>query len=178
MTVPGQTTAKTRVTSPARRRVAAGLGAVLVAAVDLSAKAWAVSGLQDQVIPLGPVDLRLAYNPGVAFSVGAGAPTWLVLTVTVLVTAAVGVVAWRTAAAPPRGQLAALALVLGGAIANVVDRARDGVVTDYLHTGWFPTFNLADTAIVTGAALLVLTTLRHPAPSTPSEDGASTRETG
>ncbi len=177
MTVPGQTTAKTRVTSPARRRVAAGLGAVLVAAVDLSAKAWAVSELQDRVIPVGPVDLRLAYNPGVAFSVGAGAPTWLVLTVTVLVTAAVGVAAWRTAAAPSRGQLAALALVLGGAIANVVDRARDGVVTDYLHTGWFPTFNLADTAIVTGAALLVLTTLRHPTPR-PNEDRTSTRETG
>ena len=58
---------------------------------------------------------------------------------------------------------AALAAVLGGALANLAnlaDRAADGVVTDYLHTGWWPTFNLADTAIATGAALLVLAELR------------------
>ncbi|WP_286968252.1 MULTISPECIES: signal peptidase II [Arsenicicoccus] len=170
MTVSSQATAKTSVTSPARRRLAAGLGAVLVAAVDLGAKAWAVSALQERVTPMGPVDLRLAYNPGVAFSVGASAPTWLVLTVTALITGGVGVVAWR-AAAGPRGRLAALTLVLGGAIANVVDRAGDGVVTDYLHSGWFPTFNLADTAIVTGAALLILTTLRDPAPTQTSTPG-------
>ena len=82
-------------------------------------------------------------------------------------------VAWRTGAALSRGRLPALALVLGGAIANVVDRAGDGVVTDYLHSGWFPTFNIADTAIVTGVALLVLVTLRHPTPATPSADGTS-----
>ncbi|KGM12762.1 lipoprotein signal peptidase [Cellulomonas carbonis T26] len=157
--------------SPVRRRLAAGVGVVLVAATDLGVKAWAVNGLQDRVISLGVVDLRLAYNPGVAFSVGAGAPAWLVLTVTAIVTAAVGVVAWRTAAASTNGRLAALALVLGGATANLADRAADGVVTDYLRSGWFPTFNLADTAIVTGAALLVLSTLRQPAPATPSENG-------
>ena len=164
MTAPMPTARQTGARGPAGRRVAAGLGAALVAAVDLSAKEWAVAALQDRVIPAGPVDLRLAYNPGVAFSVGAGAPTWLVLTVTALVTAAVAVVAWRTAAAPTRGRLAAFALVLGGAVANLADRAGDGVVTDYLHSGWFPTFNLADTAIVTGAALLVLTALRRRPP--------------
>jgi signal peptidase II len=147
------------------------VGVVLVAATDLGVKAWAVNGLQDRVISLGVVDLRLAYNPGVAFSVGAGAPAWLVLTVTAIVTAAVGVVAWRTAAASTNVRLATLALVLGGATANLADRAADGVVTDYLHSGWFPTFNLADTAIVTGAALLVLSTLQQPAPATPSENG-------
>lgn len=159
--------------SPTRRRLAAGLGAAALAAVDLGVKAWAVGSLQERVIPLGPVELRLAYNAGVAFSVGDGAPTWLVLTVTALVTAAVAVVAWRIAATPSPGRLPALALVLGGAIANVVDRAGDGVVTDYLHSGWFPTFNIADTAIVTGVALLVLAALRHPTPATPSGDGTS-----
>ncbi len=39
----------------------------------------------------------------------------------------------------------------GGAAANLVDRAADGVVTDYLHSSWWPTFNLADTFIVLGA---------------------------
>jgi len=166
------------VPSPARRRLATGLGAAAVAAVDLSAKAWAVTALQDRVVGLGLVDLRLAYNPGVAFSVGAGAPAWLVVTVTSAITAALGVVTWRAATGPSRGRLAALALILGGATANVVDRAGDGVVTDYLHTGWWPTFNLADTAIVTGAALLVLAAARHPTPSASSEDGTATREIG
>ncbi|WP_199421663.1 signal peptidase II [Actinotalea solisilvae] len=140
----------------ARRRLTAGLVAALVTGIDLSAKAWAVAQLQDEVVGLGVVDLRLAYNSGVAFSVGAGAPGWLVLTATALVTLGVGVLAWRTAASGPGSRLIAFALVLGGAIANLADRAVDGVVTDYLHTGWFPTFNLADIAIVTGAGLLVL----------------------
>lgn len=154
------------------RRVVAGTIAASVVAVDLSAKAWAQSALQGRVVPLGPVDLRLAYNPGVAFSVGASAPAGTVLAVTALITVAVAVFAWRTAATPDRGRLGALALVLGGAVANVVDRGRDGVVTDYLHSGWFPTFNLADTAIVVGAGLLVLSSLRHGGASDGDDRGA------
>ena len=46
--------------------------------------------------------------------------------------------------------------MIGGAVANVVDRARDGVVTDYLHTGWWPTFNLADTFLVIGCIVIAL----------------------
>ena len=51
-----------------------------------------------------------------------------------------------------------LASVLAGAIANLVDRLDDGVVTDYLHSGWWPTFNLADVFITIGA-VAVLTSL-------------------
>ena len=128
--------------------------------MDLIAKAWAQNHLSATGVEMGPVDLRLAYNPGVAFSVGANAPAWLVIAVTAAITAAVAVIAWRTARHGGRAQLAALALILGGAVANLVDRAADGVVTDYLHTGWWPTFNLADTAIVTGALLFALTAWR------------------
>lgn len=149
--------------STARRRIALAAGAAVVAGIDLSAKAWAETSL-DAPIPLGPVDLRLAYNPGVAFSMGTGAPTWLIIALTAAVTVAVAAVVWRAAAAPATVRLTALTLVLGGAAANVVDRARDGVVTDYLHSGWFPTFNLADTAIVTGAGLLILTAARSSSP--------------
>ncbi|MCL3862993.1 signal peptidase II [Actinotalea sp. K2] len=152
-------------TSTIRRRIALAAGAVAVAAIDLSAKAWAENYL-DAPIPLGPIDLRLAYNPGVAFSMGTGAPTWLIIAVTATITVVVAAVAWRAAAAPARLRLTALTLVLGGAAANLIDRARDGVVTDYLHSGWFPTFNLADTTIVTGAGLLVLAAARHRAPDT------------
>ena len=63
----------------------------------------------------------------------------------------------RTAALP---FVLALAAMLGGAVANVIDRAADGLVTDYLHTGWFPTFNLADVFVVTGAAALVAASWR------------------
>ncbi|BBY46921.1 hypothetical protein MARA_03890 [Mycolicibacterium arabiense] len=63
----------------------------------------------------------------------------------------------RTAALPV---VLALAAMLGGAVANVIDRAADGLVTDYLHTGWFPTFNLAGVFVVTGAAALVVASWR------------------
>lgn len=59
--------------------------------------------------------------------------------------------------------------MLAGAIANLVDRAVDGVVTDYLHTGWFPTFNLADVFITVGGAVLVLASLR-------ATDSATTKD--
>nr|WP_308195306.1 signal peptidase II [Blastococcus sp. KM273128] len=131
-----------------------------VAAVDLTAKAWAQEQLSATGVDLGPVDLRLGYNPGVAFSVGAEAPAWLIIAVTAVITAGVAVIAWRAARHGGRAQLAALALILGGAVANLADRATDGVVTDYLHTGWWPTFNLADTAIVIGALLFAVTAWR------------------
>ena len=128
--------------------------------MDLTAKAWAQKQLSATGVELGPVDLRLGYNPGVAFSVGAEAPAWLVIAVTAAVTAAVAVFAWRASRHGGRAELAALALILGGAVANLADRAADGVVTDYLHTGWWPTFNLADTAIVIGAMLFAVTAWR------------------
>ena len=46
-------------------------------------------------------------------------------------------------------------LLLGGALGNFVDRLGGAGVVDYLHTGWFPTFNFADVFVVTGAAVLV-----------------------
>ena len=74
--------------------------------------------------------------------------------------------AWRRA--PYAGWVERIAggAVIGGAVANVIDRARDGVVTDYLHTGWWPTFNLADTFLVTGFIVIALLHARpvHTAP--------------
>ncbi|WP_129339727.1 signal peptidase II [Cellulomonas endophytica] len=148
-------------TTAGRRRAALFAVAALVAVVDLWAKAWAQEALPAGAISMGMVDLQLAYNPGVAFSVGADAPRWLVIAATTALTAAVAVFAWRSAARAGRMQRTALGLVLGGAVANLLDRAADGVVTDYLHSGWWPTFNLADTAIVCGAVLLVAASWRH-----------------
>ena len=52
----------------------------------------------------------------------------------------------------------------GGAVGNFLDRLDGGGVVDYLHTGWFPTFNLADVFVTTGAGLLILGTLLAPRP--------------
>lgn len=144
---------------PAARRAVVLAVAAALAAVDLSLKAWAQAGLPAGGFEAGPVDLRLAYNPGVAFSVAAGAPAAAVIAGTGLVTAGVAALVWMGAPTATRLRLAAFAGVLGGAVANLTDRAGDGVVTDYLHSGWWPTFNLADTAIVIGAILLVLSSM-------------------
>ena len=153
------------------RRRTLSLAVVVVAvtvAVDLAAKSWAERVLSTKAIEAGPVDLQLGYNAGVAFGLGADAPTAAVIAVTALITAAVAVATWRTALTGTRAQTLSMAAICSGAVANVLDRAQDGVVTDYLHTGWWPTFNLADTAIVTGAALLLRASLRANA-----QDGAS-----
>ena len=57
---------------------------------------------------------------------------------------------------------AGAALLLGGAAGNFIDRLDGRGVVDYLHSGWFPTFNLADVFVTTGVALYVLGTLLSP----------------
>lgn len=139
--------------------------AAVVAAADLAVKAATARNLAGRgtVDLAGPVDLRLLFNPGAAFGLGAALPVAAIVTITGLVVAGVALVAWRLAPTHGRAGRVGLALVLGGAVGNVTDRALDGVVTDYLHTGWWPTFNLADVAIVTGAGLLLLHSFRRPA---------------
>ncbi|WP_035696667.1 signal peptidase II, partial [Glycomyces tenuis] len=124
--------------------------AALLAATDLVLKAWAGRGLADGAsVDLGLIQLRLAFNSGVAFSLGDDLPGWVVIAVTAMITAGLAVVVWRSARTAPLPAVA-LSVALAGAVANLVDRAADGVVTDYLHTGWFPTFNLADVYITVG----------------------------
>ena len=148
-------------------RAALFAAAVAVAVVDLLVKQAAVRHLTGQgTIDLaGPLDLRLLFNPGAAFGLGAALPPAAVVTVTGLMVAGVALYFWHAAATAGRAVRAGLAVLLGGAVGNLLDRSLDGVVTDYLHTGWWPTFNLADVAILTGAGLLLLGTLRQP-PST------------
>ena len=146
--------------------------AVVVAAADLTVKAVAAQTLAGRgLVDLpGPLDLRLLFNPGAAFGLGAALPAGAVLAVTGVLVAAIALFAWRAAPTLGTTSRAGLALLLGGATGNLIDRSLDGVVTDYLHTGWWPTFNLADIAIVTGAGLLLLASLRsphHPPPQQP-----------
>ncbi|MCX5582915.1 signal peptidase II [Streptomyces erythrochromogenes] len=153
----------TRLPSATRRRTALVAGAAALAAADLALKSWAQGALVDG--PIGPeaAQLRLAFNPGVAFSLGETLPSWVVVAFTSLITVAVAVAVWRTAPRS-RATATALAVMLAGAAANVIDRADDGVVTDYLHTGWWPTFNLADAFIVCGGLAMVALSWRRTSP--------------
>lgn len=139
---------------PRRRHVTLIVAAVSVLAIDIATKIAASTALVNRRIELaGPVDLRLSYNPGVAFGVGDSLPTGLILALTTAVAVAIAVAAWRGFFASS----VAAGVVVGGAIANVADRAQAGTVVDMLYTGWWPTFNVADIAVVCGGIGLVIT---------------------
>lgn len=156
-----QTTAPDAPTRQARRsRTVLLLAAAVLAAADLVLKAAAEALLSTgATTDLGPINIRLLYNRGVAFSLGADLSPWIVITATGLIIAAL---IWYTVSSAP--SMTALsrtgaALLLGGAAGNFVDRLDGQGVVDYLHSGWFPTFNLADVFVTTGVALLVLGTI-------------------
>lgn len=120
--------------------------APVVAAADLASKVWASAALAARDVDLpGPVDLRLGHNSGIAFSLFTDAPVALMVAIGVALVIVFGVAAWR-------GALPAVpaALILGGALGNVVDRIEGGSVVDLFHTGWWPTFNLADVFLSAG----------------------------
>ena len=141
-------------------RLGLAAGAAALAAADLAAKSLAEQHLAGRTVDLGVVDLRLGYNSGAAFSLGAGLPSWVVIAVAGLITAGVAVFAWRAAADASWPLMVGLSAVLAGAAGNLVDRSGDGLVTDYLHTGWWPTFNLADVFITLGASTVAFAALR------------------
>ena len=148
-------------TTPARTgRVAVLVAATTVMAIDLTAKAASEARLADSSVDLGLLQLQLAHNSGVAFSMGDRLPVIVIVVVTAAIAVALAVYSWRRAPDAGRVERIAGGAVIGGALANVVDRARDGVVTDYLHTGWWPTFNLADTFLVTGFIVIALLHVR------------------
>lgn len=144
-----------------RDRTVLAVTAVAVLVVDLASKVAASTWLRDGPVELaGPLDLQLAYNPGAAFGLGSNLPLAVVLVATTTVAALVAIGAWRGWLPNPW----AAGLVVGGALGNVIDRAEAGTVVDMLHTGWWPTFNLADVAIVCGALLLAFSSARSVEP--------------
>jgi signal peptidase II len=110
--------------------------------------------------------LQLAYNTGAAFSFLSDAGGWQkyffsVLAVVVSMVLAVWIVKTAQRKEPGRWcELLALSLILGGAIGNVYDRITLGHVIDFIvwhyQEHYFPTFNIADSAICVGAGLLIL----------------------
>jgi signal peptidase II len=117
-------------------------------------------------------DLTYVENRGISFGLfTAGSETgrWLLVGLTLIVSAGVAIWMWREKI---RGDVLALALILGGAIGNIIDRARFGYVVDFadLHFGEFRPFlifNIADACITIGVLLLVARSLlvREKAPT-------------
>lgn len=139
-----------------------------IAAADQATKALALAGLEaGRSVPVIPgfFDLTLAFNSGAAFSSFANwqhAPLLLMAASGL----AILVAGWLMLTIRDNGLLAAaLALILGGAAGNLIDRARLGSVVDFVdlyHGVWhFPVFNLADSAITVGGVAAAIMLLKN-----------------
>ena len=133
--------------------------------IDQATKAWAVQRLRfggDMTVISGFLNFAYAENTGVAFSMlddGGTTGRWGLSLVALIAGTLVIYFFWRTPRSDDR-ILGALALLLAGIIGNVTDRIRLGFVVDFIDVqfgSWhYPTFNVADMAIVFGAGLLIL----------------------
>jgi len=142
--------------------------AVLVIAADQATK-WAIIEwvpLYGKVPINSFLNLTHQQNSGAAFSFLAGASgwqRWFFVVLASVVSAVIVAWLWRIRREGPIVLTAGLSLVLGGAIGNLIDRARLGYVTDFIQVwfgNWaFPSFNVADSAITVGAALLIIDAL-------------------
>ncbi len=120
--------------------------------------------LFQSVTVLPVLQITRLHNPGAAFSFladGSGWQRWLFTLLAVIVS--VALTNWLRRIDPGARVLAcAVALIIGGAIGNLVDRLRLGHVIDFIYAHWdqhyFPAFNVADSAICIGAGLLLLDT--------------------
>jgi len=138
--------------------------AAAVVLVDQASKAWALAALGNgRRIPIiGSVfDLRLVSNPGSAFGLFKGS-TLAIFIASCVITLAVIVWAVRDPEASP-----VLGLIIGGGIGNLIDRlvrppgAGRGEVIDFIYLSFWPTFNIADAAIVVGVGAMLLFAIRE-----------------
>jgi signal peptidase II len=133
--------------------------------VDHATKFWAETRLAPTltkapevitIIP-GMFDLVYAQNTGAAFSIGEGRVGFLAI---ISLLASCGFTwFWYTLPAAEKWGRAATALILSGAVGNLIDRAFRGFVVDFIHVFWrdhhYPIFNIADSCICVGAAILI-----------------------
>jgi len=141
------------------------VAALLLGAVDQATKVWTVRNLPlfelREIVP-GVFGLVHVRNTGVAFSLLSNLdPRWVHPFLILATVLAMGAVLAYIAYLPCRGAApVGLGLILGGAIGNLIDRARLGYVVDFIDLYWrghhWPTFNVADVGISVGVVLLVI----------------------
>ena len=151
-----------------------------IIALDQLSKAWVSTALRmfEQVVIFPVFNITLFHNTGAAFSFLAGAggwQRWLFAALALGVGAVI--IVWIKRLNGKQPWLAtALSLILGGAWGNLIDRVRLGHVVDFIqvhyHDWYFPTFNVADSAITIGAALLILDSVLESRRPRPAEAGA------
>jgi signal peptidase II len=144
--------------------VAALGGVVLI--LDQAVK-WVALHRLPPGVPVGVIDgffsLTLVMNPGLAFGMLGSVPPgwrWVVALLSVAALAVLAMLATRLLPEGGRIAAAAIGMIFGGAAGNLIDRARFGAVVDFLDFYWrgwhWPAFNVADSAISVGVALLAL----------------------
>jgi signal peptidase II len=143
---------------------------VAIIVLDQLSKLWIVQHFQlyerRHLLPV--LDITLMYNTGAAFSFlsdASGWQRWLFLTLALVVGAGIAIWMGRLKGRTQGLLSCALALILAGALGNVIDRLRIGHVVDFILAHWneayFPAFNAADSAITIGAGLLLLDAWRE-----------------
>jgi signal peptidase II len=144
----------------ARRRllVIVAVTIVLVIVADQVTKSIAVATLASGPVHLiGPFSFELEYNTGVAFSVGVGTVPFVIEAVVLVIIVTSVVVFARHITSVPSA--IGIGMVLGGALGNLSDRLfrhHGGGVVDFVHSTFWPTFNVADSCIVVGGILLAV----------------------
>ena len=129
------------------------IGAAAVTADQVTKNIVATSlALGDSVDIVGPFAIHHVQNSGIAFGLFSSA-TSIVIALTAIAVAWMVIFFARSGSRHPILPVA-LGLVVGGSVSNLVDRIRLGHVTDFLDVRFWPAFNLADTFIVVGVAIL------------------------
>jgi signal peptidase II len=128
----------------------------VVVAVDQLTKYVATSqlmpGERSEVLPF--LAFEISHNSGVAFGIGGDVSALVIAAELVFL---IVLLCWLAATSRSNALIwFPAALLVGGALGNLADRARDGAVIDFIDLPVWPTFNLADVAIVAGVILLVI----------------------
>ncbi|MGH7567064.1 MAG: signal peptidase II [Gemmatimonadota bacterium] len=137
-----------------------------VLALDQLTKSWVRTSMSlGETIPVVGDVVRLTYihNEGAAFGLSIGAYSSQIFLVLAAIASALVLYLLLTAPREERMQRIALALILGGALGNIIDRIRWSMVVDFIQVGiaghFWPIFNVADSAVTIGAAMLAWTYL-------------------
>lgn len=139
----------------ARLIVASVAAAVII--LDQVSKTWAQRDLASHSLKIiGPISFQLFYNSGAAFSIGTGNALFVTI---VELAVLVGIIIY-VRRVKSRVLALGFGLVIGGALGNIADRVfrhNHGSVIDFIHaTSFWPTFNLADSAVVIGIVVILL----------------------
>lgn len=125
----------------------------LILALDQGTKLLMLQGSGGDIVP-GLLRFTLFKNAGVAFSIPL--PSWIIVPLVVMLIIIGAKYLHRELNLKKPLALAALGLILGGALGNLIDRVRFGYVVDFISIWKFPVFNVADAAITIGIGILML----------------------